>query len=203
MSTNERRFTADTKIELRAAADGKGPGTVVGRAIVYNSRSEKLFGKFYERIKPGAFDRSFGQKRMRLNFEHIQHATLGTERAGTLRVNPGPEGVDFECDLPDTTFGRDAAALIERGDLAGCSFEFREAKWEWRDLDDDEVEGDVVEGTVDNLTLTVNPAYPETTTALRSLDEAKGEDEPAPNTDDGREARLRLAEAEQELREFG
>lgn len=205
MSTEsiERRFTPDVNIEFRDAPDGKGPGTVSGFAIPYNSDSRKLFGKFIERNRPGAFDGSFGKGEMRLNFEHLGYATLGTERAGTLRVFPEADGVRFECDLPDTTHGRDTAELMKRGDLAGCSYEFGDAEWEWSERSDGETVGEVVKGTVRALTLTVNPAYPETSAGLRSLEAAQVGPEPETGTQtdaEHRERELRLAEAENELR---
>jgi hypothetical protein len=75
-----------------------------------------------------------------------------------------------ETDLPDTTYARDLAVSVERGDVSGMSFAFRKAaggdSWDWsakpaqRTLTDFDV--------LDVSTVTY-PAYPTTTSEVRSL----------------------------------
>ena len=189
-------------MQLRESDASDSVGVVAGTAIVYNSRSEKLFGKFYERIRPGAFDGKIGDVALKMNFEHLGHATLGTTRAGTLRIEQRADGIGFEVDLPDTTHGRDARALLQRGDLEACSFEFGQPRWEWREIDGGETEGELVEGVLSALTLTTNPAYSETSAALRSLEAAQLGSEAIVDTRTDRphlERELRLREAEFDL----
>ena len=76
----------------------------------------------------------------------------------------------FELALPDTTHGRDLAILVDRGDVAGCSFGFRVPeggdRWEERGstLVRELLNVDLVE-----ITLTSDPAYQDTTVALRNM----------------------------------
>ena len=56
---------------------------------------------------------------MRALFNHERGALLGRTCSGTLRLSEDGTGLRYEIDLPDTTVGRDVAALLERGDLTG------------------------------------------------------------------------------------
>jgi HK97 family phage prohead protease len=119
----ERRYIG-RPVELRAAREGsKGPGVMVGYAAVFNTASQDL-GGFLEWIDPGAFAAVLKDD-CRCLRNHEADNLLGRSSAGTLRLEQDTVGLRYECDLPDTTAGRDTAESIRRGDLTGCSFEFR------------------------------------------------------------------------------
>lgn len=169
----ERRFNLGGKIELREATKPGTIATVTGLAVPYNVRSQLLYGMFYEEILPGTFGRSFAEARVRGLYEHLGFATLGKVGSGTLRVMESAEGIVPELDLPDTSWGRDARTLIERGDISGWSFGFGEGKWDWFDLDEAIRLGRLKQATLYEFTLTADPAYTQTTAALRSLRQAR------------------------------
>ena len=113
-----RVFTND--FEVRETSDGM---TLSGYAAVFNSNSEPL--PFIERIAPGAFKRSLSSRNdIKLLWNHDSSSVLGSTRAGTLRLYEDEKGLRVEADLPDTTQGRDARVLIQRGDVTGFSFGF-------------------------------------------------------------------------------
>ncbi len=113
-----------TSVELRAAAEGQtGPGTLVGYAATYDQLSGDL-GGFVERIAPGAFTEALSRADCRCLRNHCDEAILGRQSAGTLRLEEDETGLRFECDLPDTTIGRDTAESVRRRDMQGCSFQF-------------------------------------------------------------------------------
>lgn len=82
-------------------------------------------GDFTEVIRRGAFRASLdsGVDVLALA-DHDPTAVLGRTSSGTLVLREDDVGLAFELSLPDTTDGRDIAALAERGDLGGCSFGF-------------------------------------------------------------------------------
>ncbi len=134
MSTEKAVRYLDRKIELRAAKDGSNsPGTVVGYAAVYNSASQDL-GGFRETIAPGAFKRCLSDD-VRCLWNHRDEAILGRSSAGTLRLEEDGIGLRYECDLPDTSVGRDVAEGLRRGDITGSSFQFTidpdGEDWDW------------------------------------------------------------------------
>jgi HK97 family phage prohead protease len=165
----ERRALAAT-VELRQAPGGStSPGMMKGYAAVFGRLSEDL-GGFYEEVAPGAFDRAIRDTDVLCLRNHEPEALLGRMSAGTLRLSTDTKGLMFECELPNTTTGRDTAEMIRRGDMKGCSFSFgvRAEEWNWhtgaqpirtlRDVDMADV------GPV------TTPAYRDTSVALRSLE---------------------------------
>lgn len=164
-----RHITA--AVEWRAAADGKGPGVLFGYAAKYNTLSQNL-GGFVETVAPGAFDKSIADGvRVMCRYNHKDSHLLGTTEAKTLRLSLDDVGLLYEVDLPDTSSGRDCAALAARGDVRYSSFAFYCMEDEW-----DLSENDFPRRTLEQLQLVdvapVNsPAYLDTSVAKRSLSE--------------------------------
>ena len=164
-------------LEIRSngtlSATGK---TLTGYAAVFNS--EAVLGDFSEVIRQGAFAKSLATgSNIRALYQHQGDALLGTTRGGTLQLREDAKGLAFELALPDTTHGKDLAILVGRGDVAGCSFGFRVApggdRWEQRG-------GRLVRELIDvelvEITLTSDPAYLDTTVAMRSRPAALSRD---------------------------
>jgi uncharacterized protein len=171
----ERREIRDViqSIELRAAPEGsKSPGTIVGYAAMFDTYSTDL-GCFRERLKRGAFTKCLARCDVRCLKNHDPNMLLGRTSSGTFRLSEDELGLRMECDLPDTTVGRDTAEEIRRGDLKGQSFSFTTGIDEW-DWSDEPAKRTVVE--VDELFdagPVTFPAYEETSVALRSYTAAK------------------------------
>jgi uncharacterized protein len=109
--------------DLEVRAEGNGM-TLRGYAAVFNSPSQPL--PFIETIQPGAFRDSLKSRNdVKLLWNHDTSTVLGSTRAGTLRLIEDERGLLVEADLPDTQAGRDAATLIQRGDVTAFSFGFR------------------------------------------------------------------------------
>lgn len=148
--------------ELRAD-DGKK--TVKGYAAVFNSQTD-IGGYFRESIAPGAFKDAIGGD-VRALVDHDSGRVIGRTKAGTLRLSEDERGLAVEIDLPDTTDGRDLAALVERGDIDGMSFGFNVTHDEWDET------GDIPVRTIHAVELhevsaVTWPAYADTTLAMRS-----------------------------------
>lgn len=167
---SERRGVADP-IEVRAVP---GVGKVArGYAAIFNSRAD-IGGYFTEVIAPGAFARSIRTADVLALVAHDTGRVIGRTSAGTLRLSEDERGLAAEIDLPDTTDGRDLAVQLERGDVKGMSFGFHVTHDEWDET------GAVPVRTIHALNLfevsaVANPAYVDTTLALRSLDDARKE----------------------------
>lgn len=159
-------------LEIRAATglQQPSPGKLAGYAAVFDSPAD--LGQFVEVIRPGAFASS-----LRSNpggicalYDHERRSILGRVSAGTLRLHEDAHGLAFELDLPDTTVGRDLAVLVQRGDVAGCSFGFvvPEGGDHWNTRADKMVR-ELREVRLHEITITPQPAYPDTTVAMRSM----------------------------------
>jgi HK97 family phage prohead protease len=158
-------------IEIRAGGDAKSP-RLVGYAAVFDAPSLDL-GGFIEIVKPGAFGRT-----LRSNtadplalVQHKPDLVLGRRSAGTLRLHEDAKGLAFEIDVPDTTAARDLLVSVERGDIKGASFAFVVPaggdKWHMRG---DQAVRELHDVSLHEITITAQPAYPDTTVARRSLE---------------------------------
>lgn len=158
-------------LEIRSngtlTAKGK---TLSGYAAVFDS--EANLGTFNEVIRPGAFAKSLATgSNVRALSNHDKNALLGTTRGGTLQLREDGTGLAFTLSLPDTTHGRDLTELVQRGDVSGCSFGFIVPdggdRWETRG---DIMLRELLQIDLREVTLTSDPAYQDTTVAMRSLD---------------------------------
>ena len=156
--------------ELRTAGTNASP-RLIGYAAVFDSPSQDL-GGFREIIKPGAFTRTL-QSNSNDPLALVSHnaaLVLGRRSADTLRLQEDARGLRFEIDPPDTTAARDLMVSVARGDIKGASFAFRVPaggdSWSMRG---DQVIREVREADLFEITITANPAYTDTTVALRAL----------------------------------
>jgi HK97 family phage prohead protease len=162
------------EFELRGQ-DGPKPGTVVGYAAVFDSLSEDL-GGFQERLEPTAFNGSMGREYFAL-YSHDMSKVLGSSRSGTLKASPDTKGLNFEVELPDTTFGRDLWVSLTRGDVQGASFGFTVSGDEWN------LDGGMPIRTITQIerlfevSITAMPAYPSTSVATASLRSFQAQDD--------------------------
>lgn len=155
-------------IESRAK-DGKKVG---GYAAVFNSETD-IGGYFREIIAPGAFSEAVKQD-VRALLDHDSGRVIGRTSAGTLRLTEDETGLAVEIDLPDTSDGRDAAVLIERGDLTGMSFGFIVTHDEWDETGETPVRT-IHKVDLREVSVVAFPAYDDTSIAMRSLDAIRKE----------------------------
>ena len=164
-----------SKLEIRTmpvaldavSTEGKMP-TLSGYALTYDNLSQDL-GGFREIIRPGAI---VPRNDVRALVSHDRNSRLGRTSKGTLQLASDNKGLRFTLQLPDTTLGRDVAAMVGHGDLDGMSFGFltKRDKWSYG-----------TEGTIRELlavdlheiSLTDDPAYLGTSVSVRALEQAK------------------------------
>jgi hypothetical protein len=119
----EIRVIEASDLELRIGEAGQ-PSKLTGYAVVYNSLSADL-GGFKERVLPGAFKTALsGGQDIRALVDHDPSKLLGRTSNNTLRLSEDDKGLRFEIDLPDTSYAKDAKALVDRKDVRGMSFGF-------------------------------------------------------------------------------
>lgn len=163
-----------TEVRIVRKAPRKVGRSLTGVAVPFNTLSLDL-GGFREKFAPGAFDgwiRDKGDVIARSGHNSDPGNVLGRRSAGTLDVRAEPEGLAFFLELPDTTRAADLAKLIDRGDIAGVSIEFRAIDDQW------DFAGGVPVRTVTvaelrGLAMVDDPAYMQTDVALRSRDAAR------------------------------
>jgi HK97 family phage prohead protease len=125
----ERRVIRGGQVRAKG---GDKPG-LAGVASVYNQDYDN--GWFIEHVMPGAFTRVLSEDPdVRCLFNHNPDNLLARTKSGTLRLADSPDGLTYDADTnPETTVGRDVQAMVDRGDLDGCSIGFCVAKQNWRE----------------------------------------------------------------------
>lgn len=180
MNDTEKRTHAGT-VEARKRENGLP--TLRGYAAVFNSETV-IGGWFRELIEPGAFAEALKRPDdVRAQFNHDSNFVLGRTTAGTLRLSVDDTGLAYEIDLPDTSYARDLAASVERGDITQSSFMFEitgEA-WDYPPRSS----GELPLRRVQNVKLydvapVTFPAYADTSVSARTMAQAQHEEPAAP-----------------------
>ncbi|NUR00422.1 MAG: HK97 family phage prohead protease [Streptomyces sp.] len=124
----ERR-SVETQFDIAAKGDG---WTFTGYAAKYGTRSHDL-GGFKETIRSGAFTRALGEGQdVRALINHDAGLILGRTVSGTLKLSEDTTGLHYEVDAPDTSYARDLAESMRRGDVTQSSFAFRVREDDWQ-----------------------------------------------------------------------
>jgi len=159
----ERTF----QIELRTEK-GDSP-KIRGYASVFNQWSEDL-GGFREVVKQGALKKTIKEADVRALFNHDPNYVLGRNKAGTLSLEEDDKGLAIEIDPPDTQWARDLVTSIDRGDIDQMSFGFRTVKDNWIDEKDENLQRELLEVELFDVSPVTYPAYPQTTVGVRSIE---------------------------------
>ena len=194
----ERRVLNLEGCELRAD-EVEGKTKIRGYAARFNTPSELMWdsrnGKFREFIAPGAFRETIERRDdVYALLDHDPSKILGRQKAGTLRMIEDEIGLRVEIDPPDTATGNEVIANLRAGNLDKMSFKFKTAKGddEWRRAEDGISERTLKRVSLMDVSIVAFPAYPDTSVAVRSAQEAM----PEPDADTGdlelAEARLKL-----------
>lgn len=140
-----RRFVP-SGVQLRDAASGEGEGgsgrTITGYAIRFNEESVVLgdiYDRFIEKISPEAVTEDFlRQCDVKMTLFHNRERLLArwNKGQGSLKLGVDAQGVYFEFEAPETDDGDRCVALLQRGDLTGCSFMFAVGDYEVEEKDD-------------------------------------------------------------------
>ncbi len=157
------------------STDGKL--VAAGVAMRYGAKSKPISGQFREVFNPGAFAKTIQEQDIHSHNEHTG-PYLARTGAGSLRLIDSRSELGYEIDLPNTGAGRDAAALLERGDIRGSSIGFRALPNQvtWSVDNDGMALRSISEAKLSRVDLTISPYYPDSTAemAFRSLAEQTG-----------------------------
>lgn len=144
--------------------------------VPYGQRSHLLPGGFVEVVEQRALAKTLGDKiNVVSRMEHHPEWLLGDVDSGTLRLTNEARGLFYECDLPDTTAGRDCYELVRTGRIRYRSMGFQSFQDEFR-RDGSLLVRTLVSIRLTEVSPTALPAYADTSTAIRSLASQVGED---------------------------
>lgn len=154
---------------------------ISGLAIPAESRSELLYGEFYETISKDALTEDLiNEHDVKLYMNHdSSQGTFARSKfgKGSLRLFVTDRGIEFETELPNTASGDELLEGIRRGDYDALSFAFAPDKEEWEENEDGTYNRTIRSiAFLDEISiLSCAPAYEATEVKLRSLEDFKEE----------------------------
>ncbi|MCI9039985.1 MAG: HK97 family phage prohead protease [Clostridia bacterium] len=159
--------------EIRAEKDEKRGNIIVGRPIVYDSKTD-IGGYFEEVIERGAL-KNANLEDVRFLVNHDQSKiplarSRKNTKNSTMKLTVDNDGLEIqvELDTENNTEARNLYSAIERGDITGMSFFFGIEDEEWENLDSDYPTRHIKAiSTVVEVSAVTFPAYQDTSIAAR------------------------------------
>ena len=185
---------------------------ISGLAIPAESRSELLYGEFYETISKDALTEDLINEhdvKLYLNHDSSQGTFARSKFGkGSLRLFVTDRGIEFETELPNTASGDELLEGIRRGDYDALSFAFAPDKEEWEENEDGTYNRTIRSiAFLDEISiLSCAPAYEATEVKLRSLENFKEEKHKEKEERDRQileSLEAKLAQIEEIKQEFG
>lgn len=182
----ERRYLDLATIDAFGLEERDGePTKIRGIAPPWNSLSVDL-GGFREQFAPSAFDRILDRSKNDPRpkpdvvglFNHDDSLLLARTTAGTLTLRKEAGGLGWEMtNLPETQAARDVVALIRAGLVSGASFAFTvgEKGEHWSQDERGNSIRTITDANLFDVSVVTRPAYPNSSAALRSLEQWRRE----------------------------
>ena len=149
---------------------------IEGYASVFNKRSLDL-GGFTEVIAPGAFDEVIQNSDVKALLDHNpSRGILARSRngEGSLSLSIDSEGLKYSFDAPHTALGDEVIEGLVRGDYSQSSFAFTVQDESWSKEEDGRYLRTITKvNRLYDVSIVADPAYPDTSVAMRSLDAFK------------------------------
>lgn len=178
---DQKKVTRAYNFEIRAENNEKNGDHIVGRPIVYNSKTD--LGYFDEIIEAGALDKA-NLKDVRFLINHntdmipLARSRNNNENS-TMQLEVDKDGmaIRVNLDTENNTEARNLYSAIKRGDITGMSFMFTIDNEEWENLQSDHPTRHIKAiGQVFEVSAVTFPAYESTEISARAkevLDSAK------------------------------
>ena len=153
---------------------------IEGYGSVFNKRSLDL-GGFTEIIAEGAFDGVIENSDVKAYLDHNpERGMLARSRngEGSLTLSIDEAGLKYSFDAPHTALGDEVIEGLVRGDYSQSSFAFTVAEEVWSKEEDGSYLRTITKiNRLYDVSIVADPAYPDTSVAVRSLDAFKAEEE--------------------------
>ena len=138
---DQKKITRAYNFEIRAENNEKNGDHIVGRPIVYDSRTN--LGWFDEIIEAGALDKA-NLKDVRFLVNHNTNMiplarSRNNNENSTMQLEVDKDGmaIRVNLDTENNTEARNLYSAIKRGDITGMSFMFTIDDEEWENLESD------------------------------------------------------------------
>jgi HK97 family phage prohead protease len=180
--------------------DGDKPARIEGYAALFGVESREMgFGR--EVIEPGAFTKTLQESDVVAYWNHDSNKPMARMSQGALELREDRKGLFASITPDDTTWSVDAVKSVRAGTVKHFSFGFRTIRDSWSTADDGVALRSLVEVSLFDVSPVADPAYLETSAAVRSYESWRGEEDDEDETPDedpnaDRKRDLDLAELE-------
>ncbi|RXM57208.1 HK97 family phage prohead protease [Clostridium tetani] len=160
---------------IETRTEDNGNMIIEGYVATFNSKSKYL--GFYEIIDPRAFDTTLADgHNIFMLYNHDWDKPLGDTETGTLKLTVDNIGLRFSLTVDNTvSYAKDVYQLVKKNLIKGCSFGFWVNEDEWSTNDNMEDIRTLLNVTLLECTLTIAPAYNETSASCRSYENYKND----------------------------
>jgi len=138
---------------------------VEGYASVFEKRSGNL-GGFVEMVKPTAFTKTIREADVRALWNHDPQYVLGRTSAKTLELAIDNNGLYYRSLLPNTSYAKDLAELLERRDVRESSFTFFKVQDDWNLTEEGYPQRNLIEVGLIDVAPVSFPAYEDATSGV-------------------------------------
>ena len=203
MAIQKRQLSIVENLKVREATEeGSESRTIEGYALKFGVRSVLLndwWSRYVEILEPGCITREMlDSQDIKLTMFHDRQLILARSNKGngTLNYEVDEVGVKFWAEMPHTSDGDKALELVQRGDIAGCSFcystdeEDSENAVSYERLKEDDGDDETLLRHVKRIdhvydfTLAADPAFEQTEVSKREVDDALKQTEHEDKEDD-------------------
>jgi len=161
-----RRFENPNLVRVCCRSQPTLSGNKLGGYAAVFGQVADLGWRGQEIMAEGSLDRALTTSDVRALYNHDSMYVLGRQSAETLRLAADSAGLEYEVDLPNTSYARDLRELVERGDISGASFAFVPDLFDY-DRESGTITHTDVERLIDVSPVTF-PAYTGATTEVRA-----------------------------------
>ena len=153
---------------------------VEGYAIVFNSESRDL-GGFTEIISPEAIEGVLEKSDVLALLNHSQERGILARSkygSGSLELSVDSTGLKYRFEAPKTSLGDELIEGLKRGDISTSSFAFTIDSDSWTKKQDGTYLRTITKfREIFDISPVYKEAYPDTSVALRRLDEVNSQEE--------------------------
>lgn len=149
--------------EIRQANDGN----ILGMAVPFNEVAD--IGKFKEVIRPGAFQKTIQERDQRALFNHDKNFPLGRVSSNTLSLEERQDGLHYEINPPEWAENK-IMESIERGDVRESSIGMKVQRQNFTEIQGEGEVREVLEAEIRDVGPVTFPAYPTSTSEVRSTE---------------------------------
>lgn len=169
----KRVFTMRPEVRAAGDDDQDSAGNVTGHAAVFDTPSQPIWDwwdLFVEEVRKGAFLKTIGEADIRFLINHDPNLICARNKGGTLRLAEDDIGLAIDADLAPTSYGRDLATSMRRGDVTQMSIMFSVVKDDWAGTRDGYPLRVISEVKLYDVSAVTFPAFEETDIGMRSKD---------------------------------